>query len=279
VVNDDYWPLNTTLFSEEYNGNLIYLAFLIKEFKLERFVNGTGVPTLNRNNFSDEIIINVPIELQNQFADIAQKIEHIKTEQEAQLKDLEELYASVTHKVFEGDIDLSRVPFDASLIPNAIEVPKKEPIEKPEVILQQETSIDEIKKIIKPTQGKFTWENRSFKEIADYIQDEFEGHYFNAEMLLRFLREDIGMFVNYFSSAEQKKNPQYENADDFYRFIATALTGENHFLTLEQVFYNAETENIPNISFTETDLENLSKKDKKERSGIYFHIKDETTTP
>ncbi|WP_333597844.1 restriction endonuclease subunit S [Chryseobacterium flavum] len=280
VTYENYWPLNTTLFSESYNGNIIYLSYLVRNFRLSRFVNGTGVPTLNRNNFNKELIIDVPIELQNQFAGIAQKIESIRAEQEVQLKDLEELYASVSQKVFAGDIDLSKVPFDASLLPNEsvpIETSEEEP--KPDVV-KEELSKEEIKKVTQPaTKRKLNWENVSFKEVANYIQNEFNGYYFNAEMLLRYLKEDIGMVVNYFSSVEQKKKPQYENADDFYRFVTTAITGENSFLQLEQVFYNAETENIPNISFTETDLVNLAKKDKKERSGIYFRIKDEITTP
>lgn len=255
----------------------MYCLSLSKSY-MYRMASTTTVPYMNKTICNTIPIIIPSITLQNQFADIAQKIEGIKAEQEAQLRDLEELYDSVSQKVFEGDIDLSKVPFDVSLLPNLVEVTKEEPIEKPEVILYQEVPKEQIKKVIKPIKGKLTWKNISFKEVADYIRQEFDGHYFNAEMLLRFLRVDIGMQVNYFSSAEQKKNPQYENADDFYRFIATALTGENHFLTLEQVFYNAETENILNISFTETDVENLSKKDIKERSGIYFYIKDETVT-
>lgn len=280
VTYENYWPLNTTLFSESYNGNIIYLSYLVRNFRLSRFVNGTGVPTLNRNNFNKELIIDVPIELQNQFAGIAQKIESIRAEQEVQLKDLEELYASVSQKVFTGDIDLSKVPFDTSLLPNEpnpIETSEEKP--NPDVV-KQELPKEEIKKVSQPvTNRKLNWENVSFKEVANYIQNEFNGYYFNAEMLLRYLKEDIGMVVNYFSSVEQKKKPQYENADDFYRFVTTAITGENSFLQLEQVFYNAETENIPNISFTETDLVNLAKKDKKERSGIYFRIKDEITAP
>jgi len=263
--------------------NSYYLMHWLQSTFLQNEINRNSKKSSQANIFTGAIkqlpIFIPPITLQNQFADIAQKIEHIKIEQEAQLKDLEELYASVSHKVFAGNLDLSKVPFDSSLLPNPVEVTKEGPKETPDVILQPEVPKEEIKKVIKPTKRKLTWESVSFKEVADFIQHEFEGHYFNAEMLLRYLREDIRMQVNYFSSAEQKKNPQYENADDFYRFIATAFTGENHFLNLEQVFYNAETENIPNISFTETDLENLSKKDKKERSGIYFHIKDETTTP
>ncbi|KAA2215621.1 restriction endonuclease subunit S [Chryseobacterium sediminis] len=264
--------------------NSYYLVYLYNSERFQKVVENNEVGGVHKH-LNVGVLKNInlpipPINLQNQFADIAQKIESIRAEQEVQLKDLEELYASVSQKVFAGDIDLSQVPFDVSLLPNEhnpIETSEEEP--KPDGV-KQELLKEEIKKVTQPaTKRKLNWENVSFKEVANYIQNEFNGYYFNAEMLLRYLKEDIGMVVNYFSSVEQKKKPQYENADDFYRFVTTAITGENSFLQLEQVFYNAETENIPNISFTETDLVNLAKKDKKERSGIYFRIKDEITTP
>lgn len=271
-----------------------YLVYLYNSDRFQKVVENNEVGGVHKHlNIGVLKSIDLPIPpitLQNQFAEIAQKIENIKTEQEVQLRNLEELYASISHKVFAGDIDLSKVPFDASLIPNAIEVPQEESIEKPVVVEQKDAPKKEIEKVkskenIKGLKFGFqvvrhleSWEHYSFKEIADSIIKHFSMHYFNAEMILNFLDKELDIQVNYYSSAEQKKNPQYQNADDFYRFIATALTGENIFLTLEQVFYNAETENIANISFTERDVENLSKKDKKERSGIYFRIKDEATT-
>jgi type I restriction enzyme S subunit len=66
----DYWPLNTTLFPLELNGNnIIYLAYLVEYFNLARFATGSGVPTLNRNIFHSEKIINAPLSLQNRFAE------------------------------------------------------------------------------------------------------------------------------------------------------------------------------------------------------------------
>ena len=74
--NHPFWPLNTTLYSINTNGNnIIYLTFLLNEFKLDRFYNGTGVPTLNRNVIHKEKIINVPLSLQADFANRIEKIE------------------------------------------------------------------------------------------------------------------------------------------------------------------------------------------------------------
>ena len=75
----DYWPLNTSLFSVDKHGNnVIYLAYLLQMFDLTRFVEGTGVPTLNRNMFHNRQIIDVPINEQNQFAAFVQQVNKFK---------------------------------------------------------------------------------------------------------------------------------------------------------------------------------------------------------
>ena len=74
-----YWPLNTTLFSvDTHENNIIYLAHLVRMFNLDRFTEGTGVPTLNRNKFHSAPIIDVPIDEQNQFAAFVEQTDKSK---------------------------------------------------------------------------------------------------------------------------------------------------------------------------------------------------------
>jgi hypothetical protein len=68
-----------------------------------------------------------------------------------------------------------------------------------------------------------------------------------------------------------KKYPQLNGTQDFKEFIFSAVSKENPFLKLEQVFYNAEQENIP-LQITEEDFELIKNRSAKERSGIYFKI-------
>lgn len=76
MANKEYWPLNTSLFSiETYGNNLIYLQYLVTLYDLKRFVEGTGVPTLNRNMFHNKKIIEVPINEQNTFASFVEEID------------------------------------------------------------------------------------------------------------------------------------------------------------------------------------------------------------
>ena len=78
-TSDDYWPLNTTLFSvDTHENNIAFLAYLLEMYDLSRFVEGTGVPTLNRNKFHNKLIINVPLEEQNKFADFVQEVDKSK---------------------------------------------------------------------------------------------------------------------------------------------------------------------------------------------------------
>ncbi|MEV9593061.1 restriction endonuclease subunit S [Aliarcobacter butzleri] len=101
----DYWPLNTTLFSKDLKGNnIIYLAYFLEMFKVERFSQGAGVPTLNRNLVHKEKTYKVPLELQNKFASIVEKIETIKEKENQKLKQFEDLHNSMMNKAFKGEI-------------------------------------------------------------------------------------------------------------------------------------------------------------------------------
>jgi type I restriction enzyme S subunit len=98
---EEFWPLNTTLFSiETYGNNIVYLKYLLDMFNLKRFVDATGVPTLNRNIVHKQKIIDAPIELQNRFADIVKQIDKQKFEIENSLKEMQELYESLMEKYF-----------------------------------------------------------------------------------------------------------------------------------------------------------------------------------
>lgn len=50
-VEDDYWPLNTTLYVKDFKGNNPrFVAYFLKTMNLERFNGAGAVPGLNRNH-------------------------------------------------------------------------------------------------------------------------------------------------------------------------------------------------------------------------------------
>ncbi|HEC37768.1 hypothetical protein LCGC14_0459830 [marine sediment metagenome] len=56
---ENFWPLNTTLFVEEYyDSDPFFVYYLLKHLNLKRFDAGSAVPTLNRNHIHPlEIIV------------------------------------------------------------------------------------------------------------------------------------------------------------------------------------------------------------------------------
>ncbi len=98
---DDYWPLNTSLFSVDLHGNnIIYLAYLLEMFDLSRFADGTGVPTLNRNNVHNKQIICVPRERQDEFANFVTQVDKLKVEVQKSLDELQILFDSLMQQYF-----------------------------------------------------------------------------------------------------------------------------------------------------------------------------------
>ena len=83
-TDEDFWPLNTALYVRDFKGNLPrYIFYFLKSFNLKSFSSGAGVPTLNRNVLSAELVnINRKKEEQqraiNKLDSVINKIEKLK---------------------------------------------------------------------------------------------------------------------------------------------------------------------------------------------------------
>ncbi|CAJ1775256.1 restriction endonuclease subunit S [Aeromonas jandaei] len=78
-TKNDFWPLNTALYVMNFHGNdPKWVFYLLQAFKLERFVEGAGVPTLNRNLVHGELIPLPPLEEQKRIATILDKADAIR---------------------------------------------------------------------------------------------------------------------------------------------------------------------------------------------------------
>ena len=90
-----------------------YVQYVIMFFSLYNgFKNVTCKATIAHltGEKLKETLIPVPhLELQNQFADIVEKIESIKSRYQQSLTELDNLYGVLSQKVFKGELDLSRV--------------------------------------------------------------------------------------------------------------------------------------------------------------------------
>ena len=105
-IKEDFWPLNTTLYIKDFHGNdERFIYYLLRNFKLEKYKSGAGVPTLNRNHVHDKDVYLTTLKkeqkyivtlLDKAFAEIDQAIAHT----ERNLTNARELFDSYLNKVF-----------------------------------------------------------------------------------------------------------------------------------------------------------------------------------
>ncbi|MDD2852903.1 MAG: restriction endonuclease subunit S [Desulfuromonadaceae bacterium] len=102
-VNSDYWPLNTALYVKDFHGNdPKFIYYLLSTFGLEKYSEGTGVPTLNRNNVHGVNVPLPPLPEQKCIAAILDKADSIRRKRQEAVQLTEELLRSVFLDMF-GD--------------------------------------------------------------------------------------------------------------------------------------------------------------------------------
>ncbi|RFP58921.1 MAG: restriction endonuclease subunit S [Limnothrix sp. CACIAM 69d] len=102
-VEEDYWPLNTSLWVKDFHGNdPKWVFWLLTSMKLEQYTRGTGVPTLNRNLIHDVKISVPPIAEQKRIAAILDKADAVRRKRREAIRLTEELLRSTFLEMF-GD--------------------------------------------------------------------------------------------------------------------------------------------------------------------------------
>jgi len=102
-VNGEYWPLNTSLYVTNFHGNHPrWVFYMLQAFKLERFVEGAGVPTLNRNLVHGEKIPLPPLNEQKRIAAILDKADSLRRKRQQAIQLADQFLRSVFLDLF-GD--------------------------------------------------------------------------------------------------------------------------------------------------------------------------------
>jgi type I restriction enzyme S subunit len=90
--------------------NIIYLAKAFHYAPIRDRVKQLDLPFINQSMLLDYPLPLPPIELQEHFAAIVQKVERVKASYQKSVTDLEALYGALSQQAFKGELDLSRVP-------------------------------------------------------------------------------------------------------------------------------------------------------------------------
>ena len=89
-INENAWPLNTTLYVKDMKGNNIkFIYYFLGIIDFERFNSGAGVPTLNRNHLNS-LKIQIPdLKTQKKIADILSTYDELIENNNKRIKILE----------------------------------------------------------------------------------------------------------------------------------------------------------------------------------------------
>lgn len=90
-VNEDFWPLNTTLWIKKFKSSRpIHAYFTLQRIDLALFTTGSAVPTLNRNHVHTHPVVIPPIGLVEHFESLILKFFKTKKRRERQIKRLQD---------------------------------------------------------------------------------------------------------------------------------------------------------------------------------------------
>jgi len=91
------------------NNKFLMFTLSYQKKYMYRKASKTTVPYMNKTICNSIPVIKPPLELQNKFAQIVEKVENIKTKYQESIQELENLYASLSQKAFKGELDLSKM--------------------------------------------------------------------------------------------------------------------------------------------------------------------------
>jgi len=163
------------------NIQTLFLFHLFNTVTIRRKIHSKATGTKVRHTSPtkiEEITVGCPpLNLQNQFAQIVQKAESLKTIYQSSLQELETLYASLTQRAFRGKLDLNEIPV---VLSGKAEIATKQETIQPELEIKPKTKKKEVDKeqkqlakklnqiIKKRFQTSFT-----FNELWDEFTDQY----------------------------------------------------------------------------------------------------------
>jgi type I restriction enzyme S subunit len=109
-VQEDFWPLNTTLWVKEFpKAEPLYAYFVLSALDLKQFNSGAAVPTLNRNDIHGFATLIPPRPLQRRFQEIVGALLAQVRVLELQIQNLRHTRDLLLPRLFSGQIEVEGI--------------------------------------------------------------------------------------------------------------------------------------------------------------------------
>lgn len=106
-VQEDFWPLNTSLWAKEFpKAEPLYAYYVLSSIDLKQFNSGAAVPTLNRNDIHGLDVLIPPRSLQKQFQKIAGAMLAQTRTLELQIQNLRRTRELLLPRLLSGQVNL-----------------------------------------------------------------------------------------------------------------------------------------------------------------------------
>jgi type I restriction enzyme S subunit len=114
-ISQDFWPLNTTLFVSEFNGNYpFFISYFLQTIKLSSFNEKTSVPGINRNHLH-ALTIGLPtVQEQQTIAKGLMSCDSRIAALEHEARLLEELFRAMLEELMSGRLPVGALVKDAA---------------------------------------------------------------------------------------------------------------------------------------------------------------------
>lgn len=100
-IEGNYWPHNTSLWVTSFKGNSPkFIYYLYQKLNLGRFGSGSGVPTLNRNDVHDAVVMIPSFKEQERLAEYLTHLDHLITLHQRKYSRLCNIKKSMLERMF-----------------------------------------------------------------------------------------------------------------------------------------------------------------------------------
>jgi type I restriction enzyme, S subunit len=115
-VENDFWPLNTTLWVKKFVvGSALYSFYLLKTIDLAGFNSGAAVPTLNRNDIHGLPVVRPSPDVLARFDEVVLPMMKLKRRLELMNQNLGTTRDLLLPKLISGELDVSAMPAPESI--------------------------------------------------------------------------------------------------------------------------------------------------------------------